>query len=255
MLSKQFASQLQRFLTALYHPFPLIFLHRRPGVRDNMNFCRQFAVMLSAGIPVLAGLEILEKQTESAMLKQGIRTAAQSVEKGSSLKEALLQRKDLFSPFFTGMVDAGETGGILERTMQRLACYFHNKYDLEQKIKSATAYPKLVFCIIFTVAVFLLVFVIPSFDSTFASMGVELPLPTRLLIAIGKGLHTYWPFIITGCAAGYLVLCRIMKTEKFIYLRDRLRLRLPLMGHLYHKMMIAQFCRNLSTCSAAELNY
>ena len=133
---KQFASQLQRFLTAciiLFHSF----LHRRPGVRDNMNFCRQFAVMLSAGIPVLAGLEILEKQTESAMLKQGIRTAAQSVEKGSSLKEALLQRKDLFSPFFTGMVDAGETGGILEQTMQRLACYFHNKYDLEQKIKSA----------------------------------------------------------------------------------------------------------------------
>lgn len=240
-------SRLDMFIAELRRSGPFFFLHQRPEVRDLMNFCRQFATMLSAGIPVLAGLEILSEQTESYMLKQGIRATAKRVEQGNSLTEALRQEKKLFPPFFMGMVEAGEAGGILDQTMQRLAFHFQKKYDLEQKIKTATVYPKLVFFIILGVVAFLLAFVIPAFAETFNDMGAELPLLTRLLIIIGKGLRTYWHFVVLGGTAGFLVFLGILKTEKGTYYRDRLRLRLPLFGHLYYKMMVAQFCRTFST--------
>jgi len=223
------------------------FLQQRPGSRDMMNICHQFAAMLAAGIPVLSGMEILAEQTESFPLKQGIRSAARSVEQGSSLTEALAKEKGIFSPFFTGMVEAGETAGILEQTMERLAVYFKNKYDLEEKIKTATVYPKLVLLIILGVVAFLLAFVIPAFAETFNSLGAELPLLTRVLIFIGKGLRAFWHFVILAGVAGYLVFLWILKTKKGIYYRDRLRLRIPLFGRLYYKMMVAQFCRTFGT--------
>lgn len=237
----------ERFTDPLRRSGYFSILHQRPEARDMMNFCHQFAAMLSAGIPVLAGLEILGKQTESYKLKQGIMATAKRIEQGNSLTEALLQEKKLFPPFFTGMVEAGEAGGILDQAMQRLAFHFKNKYDLQQKIKTATVYPKLVFFIILGVVAFLLAFVIPPFSETFNAMGAELPLPTRLLIFIGKELRTYWHFLILGGAAGYLVFLQLLKTEKGTSYRDRIRLRLPLFGPLYYKMMVAQFCRTFST--------
>jgi type IV pilus assembly protein PilC len=238
--------RLKIFGAVLRRPGLSFLRRRRPEIQDFMNFCHQFAAMLTAGIPVLAGLEILGEQTESYRLREGIRAAARRVEQGNTLTEALLQEKKLFSPFFLGMVEAGETGGILDQTMQRLALHFKNKHDLEQKIKTATIYPKFIFLFILGVAAFLLAFIVPAFAETFQGMGAKLPLPTRLLIFMGKGLRTCWHFVILGGTAVYLILLRAAKTKKGAYYLDRLRLRLPLFGRLYYKMMLVQFCQIFS---------
>lgn len=219
---------------------------RRPEIRDFMNFCHQFAAMLSAGIPVLAGLDILGEQTESYSLREGIRAAARRVEQGNSLSEALRQGEKLFSPFFLGMIEAGETGGILDQTMERLALHLKNKFELEQKVKTATIYPKLIFLFILGVVAFLLAFIVPAFAETFRGMGAELPLPTRALIFLGNGLRACWYFLILGAAAGYMIFLRVAKMQRVVSCLDRLRLRLPLFGRLYYKMMLVQFCQTFS---------
>ncbi len=239
-------SGLRTLGTALHRAGPFLLRRRPPEIRDFMNFCHQFAAMLSAGIPVLSGLEILGEQTESFRLREGIRAAARRIEQGSSLTEALLQDKKLFPPFFLGMVEAGEAGGILDQAMQRLALHFKNKYDLEQKIKTATIYPKLIFLLILGVVAFLLAFIIPSFAETFQGMGAVLPLPTRLLILMGKGLRAHWHLVILVTAAAYLFILRAKKTKNIAYFFDWFRLRQPLFGRLHHKMMLAQFCRIFS---------
>ncbi|HHU77093.1 MAG TPA: type II secretion system F family protein, partial [Firmicutes bacterium] len=219
---------------------------RRPGVQDFMTFSQQFAAMLAAGIPVLTGLEILGEQTESRWLRNGIKAAARRVEQGNTLTEALQQEGKLFSPFFLGMIEAGEAAGILDQTMQRLALHFKNRHDLEQKIRTATIYPKFVFLFILGVAAFLLTFIVPAFADTFQGMGAKIPLPTRLLIVMGKGLRTYWYLLFLAGIVFYLLYLRVAKTKKGVFYLDWLRLRLPLFGHLYYKMMLAQFCQIFS---------
>ncbi|MEW5922019.1 MAG: type II secretion system F family protein [Bacillota bacterium] len=241
---------LSRIAAALGDP---VILYPRPGMQELMNFCQQFAAMLSAGISVLTGLEILQRQAGNPRLKKGIRSVAQHVEQGKSLAEALAREKEIFNPFFTSMVEAGETGGVLERTMQLLAVYFEKKKDLEQKLKTATAYPKFVFLIILGLIIFLLTFVLPAFAGIFAGMGIELPLPTRVLLSAGEGLRVYWHFLFTGGAVVYLVICRLLKTDRGIYYRDFITLRIPLFGPLYRKVMVARFCRTLSTMLGSGL--
>ncbi len=234
-------------LSLLRHPAPFFLFLSRPRTRDLMNFCHQFAVMLGAGITVMSALEILEWHSENPLLKKTIKKVGQRVEKGKSLTEAVAEEEKIFPPFFKGMVEAGETGGELDKAMQQLALHFERKSDLEQKIKTATAYPIFVFLIIIVVVAFLLVFVIPTFAGTFTGMGVDPPLPTRLLITAGKGLRVYWYLVIAGGVAIYLLFRRLLKTKKGGYYRDRLLFRLPLFGRIYHKMMVARFCRALSS--------
>ena len=236
-----------RLTTALRQPVLLFFLWGRPSAQELMSFCYQFAALLNAGITVVGGLVILEKQAGNPRLKHGLRAVASRVEYGHSLTEALAQEQKVFSPFFVGMVDAGETGGFLDETMLRLGLHYEIKNDLEKKIKGATAYPKFVLLVILGVVVFLLTFVMPSFAGTFASMGVEAPLPTRVLISIGEGMRTYWHFVLTGGATVYIVFYAMLKLEKVGYYADHLRLRVPLFGLLERKVMVAKFCRTLST--------
>ncbi len=231
----------------LRQPMPLFFLRGRPGARELMSFCYQFAALLNAGITVLTGLEILTKQADNSRLKLGLRAVTRRVEYGQSLAEALAQEQKIFSPFFVGMIDAGETGGVLGETMQRLGIHYEKKSDLEKKIKTATAYPKFVFLVILGVVAFLLAFVLPSFAGTFAGMGVEPPLPTKVLMAIGEGMRTYWQLILATGAGVYLIIFGVLKTKIGSYYADQLWLCLPLFGILYRKVMVARFCRTLST--------
>ncbi len=238
---------LSRLAATLGQPLPFHILFRRPGAREMMNLCHQFATLLNAGITVLTSLEMLEQQADNLRLKHGLRDVYNRVEHGQSLAEALSHEGKIFSPFFVGMIYAGETGGVLDETLQRLAQYYEKKNDLERKIKGATAYPKFVLLVILGVVVFLLTFVLPSFAGTFALMGMEAPLPTRLLIAIGEGIRSYWQLLLAAGAAAYLAFNALLKTSKLGYFADYLRLRMPVFGILQRKLMVARFCHTLGT--------
>lgn len=219
----------------------------RPSAQELMNFCYQFAALLGAGITVMRALSILERQTHNPRFRRALRAVAENVENGLTLAGAVAQERKIFSSFFVGMVDAGETGGTLDETMERLGFHYEKKNDLEKKIKTATAYPKFVFLVILGVAVFLLAVVLPTFAATFAGMGVDPPLLTRVLILAGEGVRTYWQYLLLGGALAYLSLYGILKTKTMGYYADYLRLRIPLFGVLHRKVMVARFCRTLST--------
>lgn len=238
---------LLRLVKVMRQPVPFFFLWGRPGARELMNFCHQFAALLHAGITVLSGLEILEKQVQNPRFKHALRVVSRDVEHGMGLAVALQQQRKVFPPFFVGMVDAGETGGKLDETMKRLALHYEKKDELEKKIKAATAYPKFVFVLIVGVVAFLLSFVLPSFAGIFAGMGAEPPLPTRVLIAAGESIAAHWQLLLLSGAAGLLLLLALLKIERVAYYADYLRLRLPLFGLLHRKVMVARFCRTLST--------
>lgn len=231
----------------LHQPVPFSLLWGRPCAQDMMGFCHQFAALLNAGIPVLTGLLILEKQTDNPRLKHGVKRVAFHVENGHSLAEAMAQVQEVFSPFCVGMVDAGEMGGMLDKTMHRLALHYEKKNHLEKKIKTATAYPKFIFLVILGVVVFLLSFVMPSFAGTFNSMGVELPLFTQFLMSLGGWIRVSWPYLLFAGAIVYLVLCSLLKMDKVAYYAGHMQLRLPLFGLLYRKLLVARFCRTFST--------
>ena len=222
-------------------------LKRPPRTRDFMNFCYQFASLVSSGIPMLMSLEILVKQLESITLREGIRSVIQKVEEGDSLAEALAARNDIYSPFFIGMVKAGEASGKLDQALFRLAQHYKNRELLEQKIKTATNYPKLVFILVLVVVMLLLTFVIPNFERTFINMGVDPPLITKMFLSIGAGLRSYWQSLLAGALVFALVFLKISKIDRFAYHRDLLLLRLPIFGQLNRKIAIAQYCRVLST--------
>lgn len=227
--------------------YPLIFfLQGRPGAKALMDFCQQLATMLSAGIPVLPALLIAAQQAQNYRLRLAIHSAINRVEQGRSLAEALAQEPRIFSAYFINMVEAGETGGVLDQALQRIAFHFERKNDLEQKIKTATAYPKFVLLIIAGVVVFLLTYVIPAFAATFAVMGAELPLPTSIVIALGEEMRTYWYLLVGGAAIVLLLLKQIFRTSWGAYYFHFLQLHLPLFGQLHRKLLLARFCRTLS---------
>ena len=238
------SSFLLRITTALGQP---VLLHPRPGLGDLMHFCQQFAAMLSAGISVISALEILQKQAANIRLKKGIGSVSRHVEQGKTMAQALAEEKEIFSPFFAGMVEAGETGGALDQTIQLLALYFEKKRDLEEKIKTATAYPKFVFLIILGLLVLLLTLILPSFSGIYSGMGVEPPLATKLLFSTGESLRANWHLLLMAGVVTCLLLKRVLKTDRGKYYSDYLKLRLPLFGPLYHKVTLARFCRILST--------
>ncbi|HAP32417.1 MAG TPA: type II secretion system protein GspF, partial [Firmicutes bacterium] len=224
---------------------PLHFLQGRPGAKALMDFCHQLAIMLSAGMPLLPALLIAAQHAQNHRLRLAIRSAIYSVEQGRSLAEALAREPRIFSAFFTNMVEAGEIGGVLDQALQRLAFHYERKNDLEQKIKTATAYPKFVLLIIVGVVIFLLTFVIPAFAATFAVIGVELPLATSIVIALGEWMGTYWHLLAGGAAVIYLLLRQMLRTSWGTLSFSYLKLHLPLYGQLHRKLLVARFCRTL----------
>lgn len=237
----------RRLVTFLKKPVRLPFIKSRPKTRDFMIFSRQFSAMIGAGIAVLSSLEILGKQVEHSVLREKIRDVALLVRKGHSLADSFRAHADVFPSILINMVETGEAGGIFNTAMERVAAHFERQYDLEQKIKSATLYPKFIIGVVFLVIIFMIVFVLPRFESVFENMGVVMPALTRMLIASGGVLLSYWYLIILLGIVFFLSLKVALKTETGSFFYDRLRLDAPLLGSLYRKIIMARFCRTLGT--------
>jgi type IV pilus assembly protein PilC len=225
----------------------------RGGVDDKSLavFTRQFSVMIDAGLPLVQCLQILGEQEENKTFQRIILQVREDVESGSSLANALKKHPNAFNDLYVNMVAAGETGGILDTILQRLAIYIEKAYKLKSQVKSAMIYPAAVIGIAVMVVWVILWKVIPVFASLFISLGANLPLPTVIVVAASKFIGRFWWLIGGLAAAGFFALRRYYATENGRMVIDGLLLKMPILGLVLRKIAVARFCRTLGTLLSA----
>ncbi len=216
-----------------------------PGARDLGLFCNQMATMLRAGLSLVNVLGVLESQTTNRLLREAAGAMREEVTEGTGITEAFNQHSRVFPPVLVHMVEAGETGGILDSVLDRMAQHFDKEYSLRQKVQGAMTYPAIVALVAIVAVVFLVSFVVPTFAVMFEDAGVPLPWPTRVLLGISgfMGSNWYWFVpLLSAAGMGALSLLRRPRGRRF---RDRFLFRMPLFGPLLQKVATARFCRTL----------
>ncbi len=210
-------------------------------------FTRQFSVMIDAGLPLVQCLDILGNQEEDKNFAEVILQTRAAVEGGAALADAMRKFPKAFDPLFTNMIAAGEAGGILDTILKRLATYIEKAVKLQGQVKSAMIYPIAVISIAAIVVGVILWKVIPTFAAMFAGLGAELPLPTRVVIALSDNLVKFLPFIIPALVVIGYALKQFYGTKGGRHTIDSLVLKLPVLGILMRKIAVARFCRTLAT--------
>ena len=203
--------------------------------------------MIDAGLPLVQCLDILGNQEEDKHFARTIIETRSDVESGAALADAMKKHPKVFDALYTNMIAAGEAGGILDTILKRLAVYIEKNVKLKQQVKSAMIYPVAVLVIAFLVVAVILWKVIPTFATMFAGLGAELPLPTRVVIAMSNFMVRFIPFIVVGIVAGVFAVRQYYATNNGRHAIDRLMLRLPVLGMILRKIAVARFCRTLST--------
>ena len=210
-------------------------------------FTRQFSVMIDAGLPLVQCLNILAGQQQNQAFKQMLGGVRSSVESGATLANSLGQFPKLFDDLYTNMVEAGETGGILDGILQRLSVYIEKAVKLRRAVQSAMIYPIAVLSIAAGVILLLMWKVVPIFATLFAGMDVALPLPTRVVIGLSHAVASFaWMFLLAAGAAGY-ALKRYYATPAGRMAIDSLILKMPVLGPVMRKIGVARFTRTLGT--------
>jgi type IV pilus assembly protein PilC len=216
-------------------------------VKDIAIFFRQFSVMIDAGLPLVQCLEILAANQENPAFQKSLTGVRVTVESGATLANAMRQYPKVFDDLTTNMVEAGETGGILDVILQRLAAYVEKAVKLKAAVKSALIYPVSVISIAVLVVGALLKFVVPIFEKLFAGLGVDLPLPTRIVIGLSQFVQNFWWVAIVGLVALFVGIKQIRKDSKGKYITDSILLKMPIVGSLLRKIAVARFTRTLGT--------
>src|SRR5437016_3584770 len=215
--------------------------------KDVAIFFRQFSVMIDAGLPLVQCLEILASNQENPTFQKTLNGVRTTVEGGATLANAMRQYPAVFDDLTTNMIEAGETGGILDVILQRLAQYVEKAVRLRSAIKSALIYPVAVVSIAVLIVGALLKWVVPIFANLFVWLGVTLPLPTRIVVGLSAFVGHFWWFFILGSVALFYGIKQIRKHPKGRYLFDKMLLKLPVMGTLLRKIAVARFTRTLGT--------
>jgi len=220
--------------------------------KDITFFTRQLATMLRAGVPLLQAFEIVARGHKNARFARLMMDIKGRIEAGSSLSQAFREHPVQFDPLYCNLVGAGETSGMLDAILERLATYKEKILAIKSKIKSALFYPISVIVVAIVVIWVIMVWVIPAFKQVFTSFGANLPLPTLIVIAVSDFFVSYWwlmAIIIVGAISGFFVLRR--RSQTFRFALDRLSLKIPVIGAILEKATIARWTRTLSTMFAA----
>ena len=215
-------------------------------LKEIAVFSRQFATMVNSGLPILKALTILEQQTESKILARNIAEVRLDIERGSSLSAALTKHPKVFNNLYVAMVRSGETAGVLEQVLERLANNLEREVQLRNKVRSAMTYPVVVLGFVTLILVAMLIFVVPQFKTIYATLQGELPAPTKLLLKVSELLKHDFLILAGLVAIGVFLLRRYKKTENGRYQWDRFKLRIPIFGPLFLKTALARFARTLS---------
>jgi type IV pilus assembly protein PilC len=230
---------------------PKIGKRGKVSAKELSIFTRQFSVMIDAGLPLVQCLEILASQQENKFFQHTLTQTRQGVEEGSTLAAAMARHPKAFDNLFTNMVEAGETGGILDLILQRLSTFIEKIVKLRRDVVSALIYPSAVIAIAVLVVAAIMIFVIPQFQSIFMGLlgpGEKLPLPTRVVVAISDFIAG-WGGLAVGASfvAAVVSIKFYYRTSNGRYVLDGLTLKLPVIGQVLRKIGIARFSRTLST--------
>jgi type IV pilus assembly protein PilC len=215
--------------------------------KDLAVFTRQFSVMIDAGLPLVQCLEILGSQQENKTFAKILQQTRMDVESGSTLADAMRKHSKAFDELFVNMIAAGEAGGILDTILKRLAVYIEKAVKLRGQVKGAMVYPVAVIGIAGIVIAVILWKVIPTFAAMFEGLGAQLPLPTRIVIALSNWFVRLLPFLVILIVAGVFLFRRYYATHNGRRVVDRIILKLPVLGVLMQKIAVARFCRTLAT--------
>jgi type IV pilus assembly protein PilC len=215
--------------------------------KDIAVFFRQFSVMIDAGLPLVQCLEILAANQENLFFQKCLTGVRTTVEGGSTLSNAMRQYPKIFDDLTTNMIEAGEAGGILDTILQRLATYVEKNVKLKSAVKSALIYPVSVISIASLVVGALLKFVVPIFANMFASMSIDLPLPTKIVIGLSNFVKDWWWVVIALMVIMFVGIKTIRKDPKGRYVLDKFLLGLPVIGPVLRKIAVARFTRTLGT--------
>jgi len=225
----------------------LSFGGQRIKTRDIVIFTRQFATMINAGLPLVQSLNILAQQTENKALREVTKAVVYDVESGHTLADAFSKHPKAFTDLYVNMVAAGEAGGILDTILLRLATFLEKNDALVRKVKGAMVYPGVIISVAIIAIAVLLVFVIPTFENMFASAGMELPLPTRIVIGMSNGLINYWWMAILAIGGLIFAIRQYYSTSNGRRQIDGMLLRAPVLGDLLRKSAVSRFTRTLGT--------
>lgn len=224
------------------------------SLQDKVIFSRQFATMINAGVPIAKSLAILAEQTESRKLKLAAKDIAKQVEGGGTLASAMGQHPDVFNAIYINMVKAGETGGILDQVLDRLATQQEKDAEIVSKVKGAMIYPAVVTTATVGAFFFLMTVVVPKLAGIFSDLGSSLPIYTKILLAISKFLTKDWYIFLIGVVVIVVAFTRWYKTDAGRHMVDAMMLKAPIFGPIVVKVNIARFARTFGSLMASGLS-
>lgn len=234
--------------------FSLLSMGKKVKNKDIVIMTRQFATMVNAGLPLVQALDILIKQSDSEVIQKSLSAVLHDVESGNTLADALAQHPKVFTELYVNMVAAGESGGILDTIMNRLAEFLEKNEALSRKVKAAMVYPAVVSVVALGAIVVLLLFVIPTFQAMFASFDQQLPLPTRIVIAASDFLQHYWWALLAGGFGLNTAFKGWIATPDGRLKFDRFLLAMPVLGNVVLKSAVSRFTRTLGTLMSSGVS-
>ncbi|MFN7017707.1 MAG: type II secretion system F family protein [Fimbriimonadales bacterium] len=224
----------------------------RVKLSDLAIFARQFSTMLDAGVSLIRCLDVLQAQTNNARLRKILMDLSARVESGESLSRSMARHPKAFSQLIIGLVRAGEVGGVLEESLQRIAAFLEKDVELRRKIRSALTYPVIVLLAAIGIVIFLVSWLVPQFAQLFKELGIkEMPAPTQFLIDLSALFTQRWYVVILAVLAVLIAYKLFVSTRVGRRVADRVKLRVPVFGPLHHKIVMARFSRTMGTLLAS----
>ncbi len=228
-----------------------LFRRKRVKLGDMVVMSRQLATLVRAGLNITECLYSVAGQSENPTLTATLDAVRKDVLSGSTLADAMRKHPDVFNEMYVALVQAGETGGLLDKTLETAAVQFNQEADLREKVKAAMTYPILVIVVAVGVVAFMLTAIVPVFAKVYEQFHAPLPFITLMLVKVSAIVVHYWFWVLVGLGISLYILRRIIKTPRGRHIYDRLKLKLPLLGKLNRKIAIARFCQTFAGMSAA----
>ena len=224
----------------------------RVKLSDLAIFARQFSTMLDAGVSLIRCLDVLQAQTNNARLRKILLDLSARVESGESLSRSMARHPKAFSQLIIGLIRAGEVGGVLEESLQRIAGFLEKDVELRRKIRSAMTYPVIVLLAAIGIVIFLVSWLVPQFAQLFKELGIEnLPAPTQFLVDLSALFTQRWYVVLIAVAAVFIAYKLFVSTRVGRRVADRVKMRVPVFGPLHHKIVMARFSRTMGTLLAS----
>lgn len=230
------------------------FIGGKVKAKDVVVLTRQLSTMINAGVPIVRALHTLSDQTESSKLKVILTKVIAEVEGGAPLSDSLEKYPKVFSPVYVNMVRAGETGGILDQILERLANQVEKDADIKSKLRGAMIYPSILMCITFGAFIFLMTGIIPKLKEIFDEYDAQLPIHTRVMLSISEAMQKYGVLLAIIAIVLVILLVRFIKTPKGKKAFDRLILKMPIVGPVVLKVNVARFSRTFSSLTGAGVS-